>query len=178
MENFRDYLVFDRTQADVDRAKHLRSLFDKSGVWRGTAEEREELDRSHGVYTQADLNRVIRAYSYLSTCLYELGYVVSAPFYPAYFISVSSAPYGTGEAAGGGIFFKGETVTLTARPAEDFEFVMWKDRGEPVSYQDAYQFKAERSMHITAVFDKDGGRDLGVVGYGVIGRAKIGFKEM
>lgn len=153
MKSFRDYLVFDRTQQDVN-------------------EQNEK-----GTYNIADLNRVMRAYCYLATLLHELGYEVPTPWYPAYLICTEISPNGSGD-AGGGIFYRGETVELTAAPFSGFAFAFWEENGTAVNYEETYRFTADRSRTLTAVFAADGSKDLGVVGYGTIGRAQIGKRWM
>ena len=111
----RDYLVTDRTAADVARGRQLLALFDKSGVWRGTQGQLRELEASRGFYTASDMNRVERAVEWLLGRLWRYGYTASPPETGAVLIDVAVTPPGTGRAAGG-LFYVGETAVLTASP--------------------------------------------------------------
>ena len=71
-----DNLIFDRTQADVDRAKYLASLW-QNGTFTGTTEELAEwASELKGAYNASDLNRVLSAVEYLTDMLYDMGYNV------------------------------------------------------------------------------------------------------
>lgn len=71
-------LITWRTQADVNRAKYLRSLWGPSG-FTGTDEEKAEwLGNLIGCYNASDLNRVGAAVEYLTGWLNGLGYAVEA----------------------------------------------------------------------------------------------------
>ena len=71
MQSFRDFLITDRTAADVERVKALAALFDRyTGRFQGTPAQYQELmDGPKGAYTWVDLNRVTRGYAYVSTRL-------------------------------------------------------------------------------------------------------------
>lgn len=69
-----DNLIFDRTQADVDRVKTLTQK-----LIAGTAtdaEKSEWLAGMKGAYNASDLNRVGSAVEYLTDTLYSMGYNV------------------------------------------------------------------------------------------------------
>lgn len=153
MESFRDYLVIDRTRQDV------------------------QAQNEKGTYNAADLNRVTRACCYVATRLRAYGYGASLELCPAYLIATSVTPYGGGTASGG-VFFQGEEAAVTARPNGEYTFLRWAEDGETVSEDPAYRFTAERSRRLTAVFKAPEQEDSGVVGRGVIGRAKIGKRVM
>ena len=71
-----DNLIFDRTQADVDRAKYLAGLW-QNGTFTGTtAELAEWVTDLKGAYNATDLNRVIAAMDYLNEYFLGLGYDV------------------------------------------------------------------------------------------------------
>lgn len=148
MDQFRDYLITDRSPADVERVRYLASLWGPSaGQWRGTAEERAEWDAGlKGAYNAADLNRVTLAASYLLTKLGELGYAIPENTFPAYQISVSGA------GCGGGLFYKGEQATLETPQLEGYEFVGWEEDGETVSTDLSYSFTVERSRLLSPVY--------------------------
>ena len=54
-------------------------------------------------------------------------YVASFEALPTYTITAVSADEATGTVTGGGIFYEGETATLTATPAEGYRFATWND---------------------------------------------------
>ena len=69
-------MVYDRTQADVDRAVYLSRLW-VNGTFTGTAEELAEWASDlKGAYNASDLNRVGSAVEYLTETLYSMGYNV------------------------------------------------------------------------------------------------------
>jgi len=150
-----DTLITDRTQADVDRGRYLNARWDaQAGRWTGTAEEWAEWSAGpRGAYGFADMNRVTQAVAYLTGRLGELGYSVATEgVVPAYNIQVSVCQAGGGTAAGGGIFFRGDEITVTAQPGEKYDFAGWLEAGEIVSGDPAYIFTVERSRSLTAVF--------------------------
>ncbi|MBR4498585.1 MAG: T9SS type A sorting domain-containing protein, partial [Bacteroidales bacterium] len=60
-----------------------------------------------------------------------------------------------GTTSGDGAVYKGDEITITAIPAEGFEFKQWEDEiGIIVSYDAVYTFEASFSMIYTAVFEK------------------------
>lgn len=151
MSGLRNVLITDRTQQDVNRAKYLLSLFDESGVWRGTPAERAELEASRGIYTPADVNRVLRAVSYAAARLEGYGYTFPFEYYPAYLVSASAEPAGGGTASGG-LYYKGETATAKAEAADEYLFSGWYEAGELVSEEPEYTFPASGNRELTAVF--------------------------
>ena len=71
-----DNLIFDRTQADVDRAAYLSRLW-VNGTFSGTTDELAEWASDlKGAYNASDLNRVGSAVEYLTDTLYTMGYNV------------------------------------------------------------------------------------------------------
>ena len=58
-----------------------------------------------------------------------------------------------GTTSGDSAVYKGDEITITAIPAEGFEFKQWEDEiGNIVSYDAVYTFEASYSMIYTAVF--------------------------
>lgn len=169
----RDYLVTRRTAADVSWGKYLLSLFDKSGVWRGTLAQLRELEASHGFYTAADMNRVERAVAWLHGRLWRYGYTAAPPETGAVLIDVVVTPPGAGRASGG-LFYVGEPVTLTAVPQGGTRFSAWMLEGEPVSNNAVYTFTAAEDRTLTAVFEPLDEERSGVVGVGKVGIAIVG----
>lgn len=71
---------------------------------------------------------------------------------PTYHIQTAIDPAGGGTASGAGYYKQGNTVTLTASPANGFKFVAWWENGANVSTNTTYTFTANDSRTITAVF--------------------------
>jgi hypothetical protein len=68
-----DTLIYDRTQADVDRVFELKSKILSGGVSSLTAEEKSEyMSGMKGAYNAADLNRVGGAVAYIADRLTSL----------------------------------------------------------------------------------------------------------
>lgn len=69
-------LITGRTQADVERANYLNSLWVQR-VWTGTPEELAEWEAgAKGAYNASDLNRVQEAMEYLAGVFGAYGYTV------------------------------------------------------------------------------------------------------
>lgn len=175
MDQFRDYLITDRTEADAARARYLTSLWGPApGQWRGTAEERAEWDAGlRGAYNAEDLNRVTLSASYLMTRLGELGYAIPEDTFPAYMASVTVDPPGSGDAKGT-LFYKGETVTVSAAPIGESEFICWAENGEAVSTDPVYSFTGEADRALSARFVAEWVMETSIVGSGRIGKAVLG----
>lgn len=155
MENIMDTLITDRTQADVDRAKYLNSLWDPRALqWKGTPQERAEWEAGpRGAYGFADMNRVTQAAAYLIGRLEELGYSVDVEdVTPAYNIRVSVDPAVGGVVLGGGAYYEGDTATVTAQPSEKYDFAGWKENGQVVSESASYSFVVTGPRNLTAAF--------------------------
>lgn len=144
MEKLRNVLVTDRTAAD--------------------AAARNE----KGTYGAEDLNRVLRACSWLAGLLEERGYSVSGEFFPAALASASAQPPNGGTVRGA-LGYLGETVTVKAQNEENFRFVGWFENGSLVCREPEYSFAAARDRDLTAIF-----RDLGTEAKDVVGEARVG----
>ena len=77
---------------------------------------------------------------------------LTANFAPAYSITVSAAPSNGGRATGGGIYFEGANVPLTATASNGFIFVNWTEAGVPVSTSANYNFPATVNRTLVANF--------------------------
>lgn len=152
MNLFRDYLITDRSPADVERVRHLRSLWGPApGQWRGTEEERAEWEAGlKGAYNALDLNRLTLAAFYLFTKLAEMGYEVPEDSFPAYLISINGA------GRGGGLFYEGDEAKVEAAPPGSSTFMRWEEGGETVSTNPAYNFTVEESRTLTPVYRERG----------------------
>ena len=172
MEKLKDILITDRRQQDVNRAKYLLSMFDQSGVWRGSQAEREELESSKGIYTQADVNRVLQACSWLAGRLENYGYNVPGEYFPAALIHITVEPTKAGK-IDSILAYKGETVAARAVGERGYEFNRWEENGVTVSEDAEYGFTAEQDRELVAVFDAPL-EESGMVGFAVVGRATVG----
>lgn len=70
-----------------------------------------------------------------------------------YMITLSVDPEGGGTASGGGTVSEGASVTVTASPAEGYEFSGWREGTEIVSTEPSYTFQASADRSLTAVFE-------------------------
>jgi hypothetical protein len=78
--------------------------------------------------------------------------ILTANFAPAYTIAVSASPGNGGLATGGGIYFEGVNVPLTATANNGFIFVNWTETGMPVSPAANYSFTAAVDRTLVANF--------------------------
>lgn len=154
-DNILDTLIYDRTQADVNRARYLNGLWDaRAGRWRGTSEEWAEWAAGpRGAYGFNDMNRVNEAIGYLVGQLTLMGYSIDMEgVIPIYNIRVIVSPSGSGIASGDGAIQEGDEVTVSAAPSEKYDFVGWMESGELVSENLTYTFAVDRSRTLTAAF--------------------------
>lgn len=175
MDQFRDFLITDRTRADAERARYLAGLWGPApGQWRGTAEELAEWNVGlKGAYNAKDLNRVTLAASYLLTQLGGMGYKVPDGTFPAYMAAVSVDPPGSGTARGA-LFYQGDSVTVRAEPIGSSIFIGWQENGETVSEEPVYTFTGDVDRSLTAAFYASWVVESCIVGSGRIGKAIIG----
>ena len=175
MGSLKDHLITDRTAADVERCRYLTSLWDPAGrKWRGTPEELAEWEAGpKGTYNATDLNRVTLAANYLLTKLMEAGYRVPSDTFPAYLVSVSVDPPGSGRALGA-LFYKGDPATVRAEPIGDSEFRRWTENGKTVSTDPVFTLTAGENRNLTAHFEAEWVMESSIVGAGRIGKAILG----
>ncbi|MCW3490953.1 InlB B-repeat-containing protein, partial [Dethiobacter alkaliphilus] len=69
-----------------------------------------------------------------------------------YIVTVTADPEGGGAVNGGGTYAHGESVTVTATPAQGYEFVNWMKGESIVSSDSEYTFIAERHSALIANF--------------------------
>lgn len=148
-EKLRDVLVTDRAQADVSARNEK------------------------GTYNAEDLNRVLRACSWLAGKLEGYGYSVPGEFFPAVLIHVTVRPPRSGT-AGSVLAYKGETATVRAVSGRGYEFDRWEEDGQTVSEAEAYSFTADRDRELVAVFNVPPEEESAVAGLAVVGRAIVG----
>lgn len=84
----------------------------------------------------------------------------------AYTVTIINENNSYGVVDGGGRYFEGDSVTITATPATDYSFIGWFSGKNLVSTQSSYSFIISRSVTIesrfassetTLIFDLDGG---------------------
>ena len=149
VEKLRSVLVTDRTAADV-------------------AARNEK-----GTYNAEDLNRVLRACSWLAGKLEGYGYSVPGDYFPAALVYVTVEPAGSGR-AGSVLAYRGETAVVKAVAAQGHVFNRWEENGGAVSTAEEYRFTAEADRDLTAVFDAAPVEESSVVGLAAVGRAILG----
>ena len=71
---------------------------------------------------------------------------------PSYEISASVSAEGGGTVTGGGTWYRGEEVKLTATPAAGYVFANWTENGNVVSEDAVYTFEASAYRTLTANF--------------------------
>ena len=59
-----------------------------------------------------------------------------------------------GEATGDGVYWKGETATVTATPHDGYRFIGWMVDGNIVWDDPTYTFTADANVKLTALFEK------------------------
>ena len=77
------------------------------------------------------------------------------------FVSVGANPVGAGEITGSGVYEMNETVLLTAKANDGYEFVNWTENGNVVSEEMEYTFIITKDVNIVANFvGKEGVEEL------------------
>ena len=71
----------------------------------------------------------------------------------SYYIATSANPSNGGTTSGNGIYHYGETCTVTATPAQGYEFVDWKENGSVVSTDASYSFTVDNGRNLIANFE-------------------------
>ena len=56
---------------------------------------------------------------------------------------------------GAGFYYLGDTITLSAKPNNGYNFLNWTENGEVVSNNETYSFIAENDRYLTAYFSED-----------------------
>jgi len=68
-------------------------------------------------------------------------------------VTVSANPANAGTVTGGGTFYQGESVTVTASANTGFKFVNWTENGSEVSTDNNYSFNIVSNRTLTANFE-------------------------
>lgn len=71
---------------------------------------------------------------------------------PIYTITASIDPDGSGAVSGAGSYREGQTVSVTAAPADGYQFSAWRENGETVSEEESYTFVASGDRTLVAEF--------------------------
>lgn len=78
-----------------------------------------------------------------------------------YDVTVAADPANGGTVSGAGTFAQGTEVTVTAEPAENFEFLYWEENGDTITTQPQYTFNILSNRSLTAHFlDVTGTNDI------------------
>ncbi len=175
MSGLSDFLITDRTIADVERVRYLSALWGPTpGQWRGTrAELTEWSDGMKGAYNAKDLNRLTMAANYLLTRLKGSGYKVPEATAPVSMVSVKVLPFGSGK-ANGALAYTGDTVTLQAREIGDSHFLRWEENGETIGTNRTLTVTADKDRELTAVFLAEWTAQTSILGMGRINKAILG----
>jgi hypothetical protein len=70
----------------------------------------------------------------------------------SYYIATTSNPTNGGTTSGNGLYQYGETCTVTATPAQGYDFVNWKENGNVVSTEASYSFTVTNGRNLIANF--------------------------
>ena len=70
----------------------------------------------------------------------------------SYYIATTANPTNGGTTSGNGLYQYGETCTVTATPAQGYDFVNWKENGNVVSTEASYSFTVTNGRNLTANF--------------------------
>ena len=84
-------------------------------------------------------------------------YTATASFakLPQYTVTLSADPTSGGTVTGGGTYYGGESVTITATPSEGMRFTSWSDSNDTVSTNPTYTFTIFSNRTFTASFRRD-----------------------
>lgn len=69
-----------------------------------------------------------------------------------YLITTGVSPAESGSVSGGGEYFHGETVSLSAQPADGYYLLRWMDGSSQVSVRNPYMFSASGNRNLVAEF--------------------------
>lgn len=83
------------------------------------------------------------------------GVILNLQYTDEFFITADPDPIGGGSVSGPGKFSTGELVSLSALPAQNFEFLNWTENGTVVSQDISYQFYASANRALKANFYTD-----------------------
>lgn len=73
---------------------------------------------------------------------------------PSYSVVVNAVPLEGGSLSGAGSYSQGSSVSVTAQPAEGYEFVRWIENGAEYSTSKTYAFSIYMNRNLEAVFLK------------------------
>ena len=76
------------------------------------------------------------------------------PTVPSYTIAATANVTEGGTVEGADVYYLGETCTLTATPAEGYQFVNWTENGEEVSTEATYTFEVDADRELIANFEE------------------------
>ncbi|MDP4280882.1 MAG: choice-of-anchor J domain-containing protein [Bacteroidota bacterium] len=70
-----------------------------------------------------------------------------------YTVTTEAQPLGSGTTTGDGSFPVGSTVTVSATPSQNYDFVNWTENGVEVSTSEIYSFTLQGDRHLVANFN-------------------------
>ena len=118
-----------------------RWYVNEQGIYQQSGSTRYYLNYSNGSFTTSNTNQN-------NVFLYEERNCLPME----YTVTVAANPVEGGTVAGGGTYLQGETCTLTAEAAEDYQFIHWTVNGEVVSTDNPYSFEVTGDRTLVAVF--------------------------
>ena len=118
-----------------------RWYVNEQGIYQQSGSTRYYLNYSNGSFTTSNTNQN-------NVFLYEERNCLPME----YTVTVAANPVEGGTVAGGGTYLQGETCTLTAEAAEDYQFIHWTENGEVVSTDASYSFEVNGNRNLVAVF--------------------------
>ncbi len=77
----------------------------------------------------------------------------------SYYLSLSAVPREAATLSGAGSYSSGSTVSITAAPAEGFDFVRWIEAGAEISTSKTYSFRLYKDRMLEAVFIRTGSEE-------------------
>ena len=112
-----------------------------SGVYYQSGSTKYYLNYSNGSFTTSTTNSNNITFYRERDCL-PMEFTVTTTAYPEE----------GGTVEGAGSYLEGETCTLTATAADDYQFIHWTENGEVVSAENPYSFEVTGNRTLVAVF--------------------------
>lgn len=78
----------------------------------------------------------------------------------SYSVATSNSPIDAGLVSGDGIYYEGNSVTLTASPKTGYAFVKWTENGTDISTDLSYSFPISSDRNLVAVYQDEATLDV------------------